>query len=125
MESHHVPPSRTCYDGFDRRLSHHTPGACHIVPPHARFDARSGSVRAGQCATRGRAMSRKRAAVRVSDIASELVQLGRRRFLKGGLSLGALTLLTGCDLSTHSGVDAALSAMLEVDDRVQAALFNP
>lgn len=70
-------------------------------------------------------MSRKRAAVRASDIAPELVQLGRRRFLKGGLSLGALTLLTGCDLSTHSGVDAALSAMLEFDDRVQAALFNP
>jgi hypothetical protein len=41
------------------------------------------------------------------------------------LSLGALTLLTGCDLSTHSGVDAALSTILEFDDRVQAALFNP
>ena len=41
------------------------------------------------------------------------------------LSLGALTLLTGCDLSTHSGVDAALWAMLGFNDRVQAALFNP
>src|SRR5712671_6835132 len=72
------------HDGSDRRLSHHTPGACHIVPAHARFDARSGSVRAGQCATRGRAMSRRRAAVRASDVAPELAQLGRRRFLKGG-----------------------------------------
>jgi hypothetical protein len=53
-------------------------------------------------------MSRKRAAVRASDIAPELAQLSRRRFFTGGLSLGALTLLTGCDLSTHSGVDAAL-----------------
>jgi DMSO/TMAO reductase YedYZ molybdopterin-dependent catalytic subunit len=70
-------------------------------------------------------MSRKRAAVRASDIAPELAQLSRRRLLTGGLSLGALTLLTGCDLSTHSGVDAALSTMLEFDDRVQAALFNP
>ena len=41
------------------------------------------------------------------------------------LSLGSLALLTGCDLSTHSGVDAALWAMLRFDDRVQAALFNP
>jgi len=41
------------------------------------------------------------------------------------LSLGSLALLTGCDLSTHSGVDAALWAMLRFNDRVQAALFNP
>jgi DMSO/TMAO reductase YedYZ molybdopterin-dependent catalytic subunit len=70
-------------------------------------------------------MSRKRAAVRASDIAPELARLNRRRVLTGGLSLGALTLLTGCDLSTHSGIDAALSMMLEFDDQVQAALFNP
>jgi hypothetical protein len=36
-----------------------------------------------------------------------------------GLSLGSLTLLSGCDLSTHSGVDAALWAMLRFNDRVQ------
>jgi len=45
--------------------------------------------------------------------------------LRNGLSLGSLALLTGCDLSTHSRVDAALWAMLRFDDRVQAALFNP
>jgi hypothetical protein len=45
---------------------------------------------------------------------------GRKR----GLSLGGLALLAGCDLSTHSGVDAALWAMLRFDDRVQAALFS-
>src|ERR1700741_185383 len=70
-------------------------------------------------------MSGKRAAVRACDVAPELAQFSRRRLLKGGLSLGALALLTGCDLSTHSGVGAALSTMLEFDDRVQAALFNP
>jgi DMSO/TMAO reductase YedYZ molybdopterin-dependent catalytic subunit len=70
-------------------------------------------------------MIRKRAAVRTSDVASELASVGRRRLLKGGLSLGALALLTGCDLSSHSGVDAALSSMLEFNDSVQAALFNP
>src|ERR1700693_1037960 len=31
---------------------------------------------------------------------------------------------TGCDLSTHSGVDAALEAILRLDDRVQSALFS-
>ena len=70
-------------------------------------------------------MSRKRAAVHASDIAPELAQVCRRHFLTRGLSLGALTLLTGCDLSTHSGVDAALWAMLRFNDRAQAALFNP
>jgi DMSO/TMAO reductase YedYZ molybdopterin-dependent catalytic subunit len=70
-------------------------------------------------------MSRKRAAAHASDIAPELAQASRRYFLTRGLSLGALTLLTGCDLSTHSGVDAALWAMLKFNDRVQAALFNP
>jgi DMSO/TMAO reductase YedYZ molybdopterin-dependent catalytic subunit len=44
--------------------------------------------------------------------------------LARGLSLGSLALLTGCDLSTHTGVDAALWAMLRFDDRVQAALFS-
>jgi len=40
------------------------------------------------------------------------------------LSLGGLALLTGCDLSTNSGVDAALKFILRFDDEVQAALFS-
>ena len=42
-----------------------------------------------------------------------------------GLSLGALTVLTGCDLSGHGPIDRVLWAMLRFNDRVQAALFNP
>jgi DMSO/TMAO reductase YedYZ molybdopterin-dependent catalytic subunit len=57
------------------------------------------------------------------EIRPDLIRIGRRGALKRGLSLGGLALLTGCDLSTHSGVDAALWAMLRFDDRVQAALF--
>ena len=56
------------------------------------------------------------------------LQLGLRRrgLLRGGLSLGALSLLTGCDLSTHDGpIDRVLWAMLRFNDRVQAALFSP
>jgi hypothetical protein len=53
--------------------------------------------------------------------------LERRRLLRGGLSLGALSLLTGCgDLSGNDSlIDRALWAMLRFNDRVQAALFNP
>jgi DMSO/TMAO reductase YedYZ molybdopterin-dependent catalytic subunit len=58
--------------------------------------------------------------------ATQLRALERRHLLRGGLSLGALTMLTGCDLSTHDGlIDRALWTMLRFNDRVQAALFNP
>ena len=60
-----------------------------------------------------------------SDIKPELDRLRRRGLLRGSLSLGGLALLTGCDLSTHSGVDAALWAMLRFNDRIQAMLFSP
>ena len=63
--------------------------------------------------------------VSLAEISPEVAKLSRRRLLRNGLSLGSLALLTGCDLSTHSGVDAALWAMLRFNDRVQAALFNP
>jgi DMSO/TMAO reductase YedYZ molybdopterin-dependent catalytic subunit len=63
--------------------------------------------------------------VSAAEIAPEIARLSRRGLLRKGLSLGSLALLTGCDLSTHSGVDAALWAMLGFNDRVQAALFNP
>lgn len=70
-------------------------------------------------------MSKSQPAVRLGEIAPELRKVNRRFFLRGGMSLGAMSLLTGCDLSTHSGVDAALWAMLSFNDRVQAALFDP
>jgi len=61
-----------------------------------------------------------------AKFAPDLRRLERRHLLRGGLSLGALSLLTGCDLSTHDGlIDRALWAMLRFNDRVQAALFSP
>lgn len=50
--------------------------------------------------------------------------LGRRRILGGGASLGALTLLTGCDISDADSVQRALAAVSRWNDRVQAALFS-
>jgi DMSO/TMAO reductase YedYZ molybdopterin-dependent catalytic subunit len=51
--------------------------------------------------------------------------LHRRTVLRGGFSLGALTLLTGCDLSDTDAVQTALHAISRWNDRVQAALFSP
>jgi DMSO/TMAO reductase YedYZ molybdopterin-dependent catalytic subunit len=62
--------------------------------------------------------------VGIEDIRPELRRLGRRALLRNALSLGGIALLTGCDLSTNSGVDAALKAILRFDDKVQAALFS-
>src|SRR6478672_5833140 len=67
---------------------------------------------------------RTKPAVTADEIRPELTRIGRRGMLARGLSLGGLALLTGCDLSTHSGVDAALWSMMRFNDRVQAALFS-
>jgi DMSO/TMAO reductase YedYZ molybdopterin-dependent catalytic subunit len=49
----------------------------------------------------------------------------RRLFLRQGLSLGLLTLLSGCTLKDDDAVDKLLWAMSRWNDRIQAALFDP
>jgi DMSO/TMAO reductase YedYZ molybdopterin-dependent catalytic subunit len=49
----------------------------------------------------------------------------RRVFLRQSLSLGALALLTGCDISNHNSVQTVLKAMSWWNDRAQALLFSP
>jgi DMSO/TMAO reductase YedYZ molybdopterin-dependent catalytic subunit len=49
----------------------------------------------------------------------------RRAFLHGTLSLGALTMLTGCDVTNRDSVQSVLQAMSAWNDRVQAWLFSP
>ena len=49
----------------------------------------------------------------------------RRLLLRQGLSLGALTLLTGCDVTDTSAVQSVLNGISSWNDRAQAALFNP
>ena len=51
--------------------------------------------------------------------------LQRRGLLQGGLSLGSLALLTGCDVSDSTAVGKALRAMSAWNDGVQAFLFDP
>jgi DMSO/TMAO reductase YedYZ molybdopterin-dependent catalytic subunit len=54
-----------------------------------------------------------------------LASLERRLFLKRGLSLGALTLLAGCELTEDEGVQRVLTAMSRWNDGAQARLFDP
>jgi DMSO/TMAO reductase YedYZ molybdopterin-dependent catalytic subunit len=51
--------------------------------------------------------------------------LQRRGLIRGGLSLGALTMLTGCDVGTPDAVETALRAISRFNDRVQALIFDP
>lgn len=52
-------------------------------------------------------------------------ELSRRGLIRGGVSLGALTLATGCDVSNDASIQAALRGVSQLNDRVQAFLFDP
>ncbi|MFA5172450.1 MAG: molybdopterin-dependent oxidoreductase [Sulfuriferula sp.] len=52
-------------------------------------------------------------------------QPSRRLFLQRGLSLGGLSLLTGCTLADEDSVERALMRVSTFNDKVQAWLFNP
>jgi DMSO/TMAO reductase YedYZ molybdopterin-dependent catalytic subunit len=63
--------------------------------------------------------------IQPDDHRPALRRLERRLLLRRGLSLGALTLLTGCNLQDGDAVDRVLWAMSRWNDRVQAWLFDP
>src|ERR1700729_2342548 len=51
--------------------------------------------------------------------------INRRNVLRGAVSLGALSLLTGCDVSEDDSVQKVLRTVSAWNDRVQAAIFRP
>ncbi len=51
--------------------------------------------------------------------------INRRGVLRGTLTLGALALLTGCDVSEEPSVQDALRAVSAWNDGAQAAIFRP
>ncbi len=61
----------------------------------------------------------------VKDAAKVMPELTRRRFISSGASLGALTLLTGCDVSDSFSAEAMLKQVSKFNDGVQALIFNP
>src|SRR5688572_18892166 len=64
-------------------------------------------------------------ALLVKDAAKLLPDPTRRLFLRGGLSIGALTLLTGCTIDDGTSADSVLRKISSFNDRVQAWLFDP
>ena len=61
----------------------------------------------------------------VKDALRQLEQPLRRRFLRQGLSLGGLAMLTGCAISDDDSVQKVLTEVSRFNDRVQAGLFDP
>jgi DMSO/TMAO reductase YedYZ molybdopterin-dependent catalytic subunit len=49
----------------------------------------------------------------------------RRRFLRGGVTLGGLAALTGCNVTDTKTAESLLMAVSRFNDRVQAWLFDP
>src|SRR5580704_10223378 len=50
--------------------------------------------------------------------------INRRNVLRGGISLGALSLLTGCDVTEDDSVQKVLRTVSAWNDRVQATIFR-
>ena len=61
----------------------------------------------------------------IKDAAKLLPDPSRRLFLRNTASLGALALLTGCDIVDGPSSEKALRVVSHFNDWVQARLFNP
>ncbi len=61
----------------------------------------------------------------LADNRKLIEEIDRRKLLRGAVSLGALTMLTGCDVSNRSAVQKVLTAVSAWNDRAQAFLFDP
>ena len=61
----------------------------------------------------------------VRDAVKAMPDQTRRRFIAGGASFGALTLLTGCDVSDGFSAEDMLKQVSKFNDGVQALIFNP
>src|SRR5262245_61120096 len=61
----------------------------------------------------------------IADAAKLMPDPARRQFLRGAASLGALTMLTGCDIVDGVSAERALGVVSRFNDGVQAWLFDP
>ncbi|MGJ3699845.1 molybdopterin-dependent oxidoreductase [Variovorax sp. AFSI2.2] len=62
--------------------------------------------------------------IKLSDHKTQIVNLERRLLLRSSLSVGALSMLSGCNLQDNDQVDKVLWALSRWNDRVQARLFS-
>jgi DMSO/TMAO reductase YedYZ molybdopterin-dependent catalytic subunit len=71
-------------------------------------------------------MKRKGMAASLEDFSPrEIASLERRLFMRRSLSLGALTLISGCSVTEQESVQKVLTGMSRWNDRVQDLLFSP
>jgi hypothetical protein len=54
-----------------------------------------------------------------------IATIDRRKLLKGTISLGALTILTGCSVTDQGAVQAALQTVSGFNDKIQSLIFRP
>jgi DMSO/TMAO reductase YedYZ molybdopterin-dependent catalytic subunit len=60
----------------------------------------------------------------LSENKALIERIDRRKVLRGSLSLGALTLLSGCDVTDTDAMQKVLTAVSAWNDRAQALLFD-
>src|SRR5690242_13096695 len=51
--------------------------------------------------------------------------INRRGLLRGAVSLGALTMLTGCNVTHTDAIQSVLKRISQLNDRIQEAIFRP
>ncbi|APA68302.1 molybdopterin-binding protein [Janthinobacterium sp. 1_2014MBL_MicDiv] len=61
----------------------------------------------------------------LADALRQIKQPSRRLFLQRSLTLGGLSMLTGCNVSDPSSIETALAAVSRFNDTVQGWLFDP
>ena len=59
------------------------------------------------------------------EFGPKIEKIERRLFLKQSLTLGTVSMLSGCTLKDNDAIDRVLWAMSRWNDRVQEKLFNP
>ena len=64
-------------------------------------------------------------AAMLADGIARIAQPSRRAFLQRSLTLGGLSLLTGCSTGDQDSIDQALTGISRFNDRVQGWLFDP
>jgi DMSO/TMAO reductase YedYZ molybdopterin-dependent catalytic subunit len=58
-------------------------------------------------------------------LSRRIEQPARRAFLQRSLTLGGVAMLSGCSITDGDSVETVLSGISRLNDRVQAALFDP
>jgi DMSO/TMAO reductase YedYZ molybdopterin-dependent catalytic subunit len=64
-------------------------------------------------------------AAMLSDAIKRVEQPARRAFLQRSLTLGGLSLLSGCTPDSEASIERALASISRFNDRVQGILFDP